>query len=248
MDTPGKSSETPATTNAALPDTGPITPTPAPTPQNPFPDMEKSLGVAEVLSEPEQMEYFACEEVVGTGWSTFVQVGLALAQIRDHRLYRVDFDCFEAYCQAKWQYGGRYVNRLISAAKVFTYLGTISSLKKPEHETQVQSLIGLTPEQAQLAWQRAVEKAASRNVTAKIVKAAMQELQLGAPAKPVSQRPRQTAPEKRRLIDSAIGELLVLVGQKASYATLTEKIEALHVHIQALLSEPASRTPGGKNS
>ena len=109
-------------------------------------------------------------------------------------------------------------------------------------------MIGLTPEQAQLAWQRAVEKAASRNVTAKIVKAAMQELQLGTPAKSVSQRPRQTAPEKRRLIDSAIGELLVLVGQKASYATLTEKIEALHGHIQALLSEPASRTPGGKNS
>ena len=134
MDAPDKPSETPATTNAALPNTSPTTPAPAPTPKNPFPELDKSLGVVEVLSDPEQMEYFACEEVVGTGWSTFVQVGLALAQIRDHRLYRVDFDCFEAYCQAKWQYGGRYVNRLISAAKVFTYLGTISSLKKLEHE------------------------------------------------------------------------------------------------------------------
>jgi hypothetical protein len=31
-----------------------------------------------------------------SGWQTFVQVGLALAQIRDDRLYKVDFDTFEA--------------------------------------------------------------------------------------------------------------------------------------------------------
>ena len=45
MDAPDKPSETPATTNAALPNTSPTTPAPAPTPKNPFPELDKSLGV-----------------------------------------------------------------------------------------------------------------------------------------------------------------------------------------------------------
>ena len=86
--------------------------------------------------------------MIGSGWQTFVQVGLALAQIRDDRLYKVDFDTFERYCQVKWQYGRRYVNQLISAAQVFTYLGATGSQQKPEHERQVRPLVGLTREQA----------------------------------------------------------------------------------------------------
>jgi hypothetical protein len=108
------------------------------------------LGKVEFLTEIEQATLWACEEVIGSGWHTFVQVGLALAQIRDDRLYKVDFDTFERYCQVKWQYGRNYVNRLISAAQVFTHLVTISH-QKPEHETQVRPLVGLTAEQAQKA-------------------------------------------------------------------------------------------------
>ena len=78
--------------------------------------------MVEVLSEADQMELYACEEVVSSGWNTFVQVGLALARIRDRKLYRIEFHRFETYCQAKWQYGRNYVNRLISAAQVFTHL------------------------------------------------------------------------------------------------------------------------------
>ena len=44
-----------------------------------------------------------CEAVVSMGWHTFVDVGLALPEIRDHRLYREEFDDFDTYCRAKWQ-------------------------------------------------------------------------------------------------------------------------------------------------
>jgi hypothetical protein len=117
------------------------------------------LGSLEPLSQLERGDLFACEEVIGGGWQAFVQVGLAFARIRDLRLYREQFDSFEAYCRDKWQYGRRYVNRLISAAQVFTHLGTISSLPKPEHETQVRPRVGLTVDPAQQAWKWAVEKA-----------------------------------------------------------------------------------------
>ena len=43
--------------------------------------------------------------MIGSGWHTLVQVGLALAKIRDDRLDKVAFDTFERYCQVKWQYG-----------------------------------------------------------------------------------------------------------------------------------------------
>ena len=73
------------------------------------------------------------------GWSNFIQVGLALARIRELRLYRIEFQTFEAYCRDRWEYGDgeRYVNYLVSAAQIFKYLGTICSDRKPERESQL---------------------------------------------------------------------------------------------------------------
>jgi hypothetical protein len=71
-------------------------------------------------------------------------------------LYRTEFHTFEAYCRIKWASGGNYVGRLMSAAQVFTHLMTAGH-QKPEHEKQVRPLAGLTPAQAQLAWDRAGE-------------------------------------------------------------------------------------------
>src|ERR1051325_7127611 len=87
-------------------------------------DLDPVIGKIEELSEPEQTELYACEEVIATGWNTYVQVGLALAQIRNKRLYRTQYFTFEEYCRTKWSYGRHYVCRLISAAQVFTHLLT----------------------------------------------------------------------------------------------------------------------------
>ena len=38
-------------------------------------------------------------------------------------------------------------------------------------------------------------------------------------------------------MNEAIGELLVLLSQKAAHQVLTEKVEALHRHIQALRTD-----------
>ena len=156
MDTPDKPSEAPATCNEAVaavppeltPVAGEITPPAAPK-EIPV-KLDGALGRVDGLSEAQQMEFYACEAVIQTGWSTFVQVGLAFARIRDADLYTMEFDTFEAYCREKWQYGRHYVNRLILAARVFTHLVTISHQRKPEHETQVRPLVGLTSAQAQL--------------------------------------------------------------------------------------------------
>ena len=135
--------------------------------------IDPALGAVEVLSQNEQIRLFACEEVIASGWNTFVQVGLALAEIRKGELYRAEFDSFEQYCKLRWQYGRNYVDRLISAAQVVRCLMT-NCHQQPEHEGQVRPLVGLTPEQAQAAWQFAVERAASKKVTQRLVQTAVQ--------------------------------------------------------------------------
>jgi hypothetical protein len=114
---------------------------------------------------------------------------------------------------------------------------TICHQTKPGNESQVRPLIGLSPEQAQTAWEYAVEKAGGRKITARLVKNAVKALQPGGNAKPVDPQPRPTKADQRRLIDDAIGQLLVLASQKAPHNILTEKLEALHGHIQSLFQK-----------
>jgi hypothetical protein len=76
--------------------------------------------------------------------------------------------------------------------------------------------------------------AGDRRITARLVKTAMQALQLGETGKPAVRETRQSKAQKRQLINEAIGQLLVLLSQKISYDVLTQKVEALHGHIQAL--------------
>jgi hypothetical protein len=74
-----------------------------------------------------------------------------------------------------------------------------------------------------------------------MVKSAVKELHLAGTANPVSRQPRQNKDQQRKLIDGAIGELLMLLSQKASHEVLTQKVEALHGQIQALFLKPSSK-------
>jgi hypothetical protein len=124
---------------------------------------------------------------------------------------------------------------------LFRYLSANCSQRKPEHENQLRPLVGLTPEQAQVAWERAAEKASDRKTTAQMVKSAVKELQLAGTENPVTRQPRQNKDQQRKLIDGAIGELLVLLSQKASHQLLTQKVEALHGQIHSLFAKPSSK-------
>jgi hypothetical protein len=92
-----------------------------------------------------------------------------------------------------------------------------------------------------MAWERAAEKTPGRKTTAQMVKSAVKELHLAGTANPVTRQPRQNQAQQRNLIDGAIGELLLLLSQKASHEALTEKVEALHGQIQALFPKPSAK-------
>jgi hypothetical protein len=58
------------------------------------------------------------EKTIARGKKTFVDVGLALAEIRDLRLYRREFSSFKEYCQKKWGWTKQHAYRLIEAAPI----------------------------------------------------------------------------------------------------------------------------------
>ena len=131
---------------------------------------------------------------------------------------------------------------MISAALVTTRLLTACQ-QKPQHEAQVRPLVGLTPAQAQQAWDHAIEAAGGRKITSRLVRNALKELQFGKKPTPVASVPRVDKAEQRRLIDNSTGQLQALISQKVSYELLIEKVELLHsyIHIQPLFAKTATR-------
>lgn len=116
-----------------------------------------------------------CEIVIENGLRTFVDVGTALLEIRDERLYRKDFETFEDYCRGRWNMVRQHANRLIAAAETIGYLEPIGSIL-PTSEWQTRPLTQLEPEEQRQAWQRVIEKAPATGITAALVLQAAREI------------------------------------------------------------------------
>jgi hypothetical protein len=87
----------------------------------------------------------AGEKTIETGRKTFVEVGLALAEIRDSRLYRSDHATFEEYCRTKWGWDRTYCHRIIEASKVVKLL-PIGNTAAVTSESQARELAKVEPE------------------------------------------------------------------------------------------------------
>jgi len=130
----------------------------------------------DVLSSTELATLASYETVIEQGLESFVEVGNALAAIRDGRLYRSEFSTFEAYCQDKWSLGKSHVYRLIDAADVAADFSPIGD--KPQSESQARPLKQVPKEDRATVWREAVDTAPKNDagkplVTAKHVQAAV---------------------------------------------------------------------------
>lgn len=120
------------------------------------------------VSEAERLD--ACEQVIERGLATFVDVGTALLEVRDSRLYRMTYPTFEAYCEARWNMARNYANKLVTAAQVVNGLGTNVPIL-PANEAQARELSGLAPDEQRAVWAEAVATAPGGKVTAVHVRA-----------------------------------------------------------------------------
>jgi hypothetical protein len=193
----------------------------------------RSLGRVVCLTEDQKIQLQICEAMLQLASHSFVEAGLALAEIRDDELFIDDYPSFEAYCRDKWQYSKRHANQMIAAAQVVKCLGTTSS-QQPEHETQVRHLVGLSPQNAQAAWIRAAEKAGRRKITARMVKAAIQEIMPPAPQPATPSQ--QSKADQRKLLLEHIKDLLKLILQKAGHDALLEKAQSIDQLANSILA------------
>lgn len=90
------------------------------------------------------------ERTISDGLKSFVEVGQALAEIRDSRLYRESHKSFEAYCLDRWQFKRQRAYELIEASGVAERVSEISdTLPKESHAAE---LAALPTEQQAEAW------------------------------------------------------------------------------------------------
>lgn len=119
------------------------------------------------------------ESLIERGLQGFTDIGLALAKIRDGRLYRQEYATFEAYCQARWQLSRSRAYRLIDAATITDAMeaalemSPIGDIPLPATESQARELVGLTPEEA-VEVMREVNEATNGNPTADAIRNARQ--------------------------------------------------------------------------
>ena len=76
------------------------------------------IKTAATLAPNEQFRLEQCEKIIERGLNTFVEVGRALTEIRDSKLYRISYKTFEAYCKERWEIGRSRAYELIDHAKV----------------------------------------------------------------------------------------------------------------------------------
>jgi hypothetical protein len=110
-----------------------------------------------VLNQAAQVALADCEQRIERGLKTFIDVGQALAEIRDSRLYRGTHETFEVYLEQRWQMSRSYAHRMIAAAEVVLPIGNIG-LPTPSTESQARELAKVPePERADV-WREAVER------------------------------------------------------------------------------------------
>lgn len=101
-------------------------------------------GGAMEFSEIESSRLTELETVIEHGLKTFVDVGNALLEIRDSRLYRAEHGTFEDYCRDRWGMSRIHAHRMIEAASVTSNLLPIGNIL-PANEAQARPLTQLPP-------------------------------------------------------------------------------------------------------
>lgn len=99
-----------------------------------------------------------CEKRIERGMTTFIDVGAALMEVRNSRLYRESFATFEDYCQERWQLSKPHASRLIVGAEVAQAM--VPTGTAPANERVARALAPLRdqPDVMQQAWREVLDR------------------------------------------------------------------------------------------
>jgi hypothetical protein len=133
------------------------------------------------LTTSEQSELEHYEAIIARGFQVFVEVGNALIEIRDRRLYRTTHRTFADYCRERWDMSRQRAYQLIDASEVAQDLSTIVDISTVP-ESHLRPLSALPPEERPAAWQEANDRAGNGTRTAAHVEQVVRARRDAAPA------------------------------------------------------------------
>lgn len=116
------------------------------------------------------------EGVIERGLTTFVEVGNAIREIRDSKLYKDQgYETFEKYCRERWGWSRNYVNKQVTAADTAALVGTTVPIQNERVARELAPLAKEDPETAKRVWGGLTEEH-GEDLTAKHVKKAVEEV------------------------------------------------------------------------
>lgn len=128
------------------------------------------------------------EAVIERGIKTFIEVGEALASVRDNRLYRATHDTFEEYAEQRWGFTKTHANRLVSAAAVAGILTPIGA--EINNEAQARELAPLleSPDEMRAAFSEAIERSDGKPTAAVIREVVRERMDPASPLAKAAER------------------------------------------------------------
>jgi hypothetical protein len=109
--------------------------------------IQEGKDVTATLTDSEKVRLEECEQAIKKGLNTFLEVGEALAEIRDNRLYKETHKAFRKYCKDVWDLGKSTAQQKINGYKVVQLMkekvdaiASISEIDLPENHDIVLQL------------------------------------------------------------------------------------------------------------
>lgn len=127
------------------------------------------------LNEIEATKLRNCEDAIERGRKSFIEVGNALAEIQEHKLYRATHKTFDAYLKERWDIGRAYASRLIGSAKTMPALLPIGN-NLPANESQLRPLLQFPEGHRAEVWQDILKRSCGTAPTAREIERIVNDL------------------------------------------------------------------------
>lgn len=114
---------------------------------------------------PDTSRLAALEATIERGRTTFVEVGNAIREIRDARLYRESYATFEDYCRERWGWSKTHANRQVEAAntaEILTPMGV--NVENERQARELAPLLKADSEEVVRIWEQETERAEVKDV------------------------------------------------------------------------------------
>jgi hypothetical protein len=172
--------------------------------------------------------------VVSRGIQSYYEMGDALREIRDSRLYRATHATFDEFCRECWGFAKSHIYRLIDTSIVAENVSPTGEVPRTERQARELTPLNREPDAQRAAWAIAVETAPESGVTAAHVKQVVE-----ATREVVAERPNITPAELPEAVKAKVAHVAHNSGNNEWY-TPAPFIQAAREAMGRIDCDPAS--------